>query len=243
VSSWLVLLKLVLLKLVPSSRFFHSHLLSLCLGSSLPCSLFLSLGSLAVSPLSISFTGMFNVFFQKKLDDDPEGEWESCLKPSFGKNTDIGMAGGVAVSYKRGDVRAIHLKHGPGLMVYRNGDVYDGQWDNDRMHGRGKMKFADRAVSSLCRSLQCSQLLTLVCASSFVFIRSQVYDGGWNDNVMHGKGEYIDADGNVFEGTWIEDKKNGLGVMRMADGSQYTGHWKDDMRQDGSGVHASGSGY
>ena len=156
---------------------------------------------------------MFNVFFEKKIDDDPEGEWEPCLKPSFGKNSDVGMAGVTNVKFKRNDIRAVHMKHGPGIMRFRNGDVYEGQWDKNLMHGRGKMVFAD----------------------------GQVYIGCFANNFMHGAGELTDAAGNIFEGHWIEDKKNGLGVEKRADGSVYTGEWKDDVKLDGAGVHSAGT--
>ena len=31
-------------------------------------------------------------------------------------------------------------RHGKGRYVFRKGDLYDGQWKNDKMHGFGKYK-------------------------------------------------------------------------------------------------------
>lgn len=37
-------------------------------------------------------------------------------------------------------------KHGEGRMNYTNGDVYEGQWKNDKRDGKGKLTYANGDV-------------------------------------------------------------------------------------------------
>ena len=37
-------------------------------------------------------------------------------------------------------------RHGKGIYCYPNGDVYDGQWKNDKKHGFGQYTYGDGRV-------------------------------------------------------------------------------------------------
>lgn len=39
-------------------------------------------------------------------------------------------------------------RSGQGTMMYRNGDVYEGEWSNDNRHGQGVLRDAGRNVIS-----------------------------------------------------------------------------------------------
>jgi hypothetical protein len=93
--------------------------------------------------------------------------------------------------------------HGKGVMVSANGSRrYEGDWSRGIIHGKGIMEFADG-----CR-----------------------YDGDWETNQKHGKGIMEFADGGRYEGDWSSDKRHGKGAMVFADGSRYEGDWSKDMR-------------
>jgi len=55
------------------------------------------------------------------------------------------------------------------MATYDNGNVYDGQWKDDKMHGHGVYTTSDG-----------------------------VYDGQWKDGDQHGHGVYTCSDGRSF---------------------------------------------
>jgi hypothetical protein len=68
--------------------------------------------------------------------------------------------------------------HGKGIYRFTNGNVYEGDFLNDKMHGKGIYRIKDGAV----------------------------YDGDWLTGMKHGKGKYIFANGDVYEGDFLDDK-------------------------------------
>lgn len=74
-------------------------------------------------------------------------------------------------------------RHGRG--EFRSGpERYDGEWDRDRMHGRGRYAFATGAE----------------------------YEGELAGNCFHGLGTYRWADGARYEGGWAYNKCVDMGV-------------------------------
>ena len=103
--------------------------------------------------------------------------------------------------------------HGRGVYRYANGDMYEGDWNDDYRHGRGVYRYADGAV----------------------------YEGDWKDNKKHGQGVYRFASGDVYEGDLEGDKLHGQGVYRYSDGAVYEGDHKDGMSH-GRGVYRYADG-
>lgn len=76
------------------------------------------------------------------------------------------------------------VKHGKGKIVFAGTNTssgaqvgveeYDGDWDEDEMHGEGTYKFTS----------------------------GNVYSGNWDKGVMSGFGKMVYADGSTYEGTW-----------------------------------------
>jgi hypothetical protein len=85
--------------------------------------------------------------------------------------------------------------------IYPNGDIYEGEWLNDKKHGQGKMTYAN----------------------------GDIYYGDWKNDKKHGQGimAYVNAD-YVYEGGWLNDKKHGQGIMVYANGDVYDGDWVND---------------
>lgn len=71
------------------------------------------------------------------------------------------------------------LRHGKGIMRYRNGCRYVGYFVNDCRHGYGKCWYANGCV----------------------------YSGYWKDNMRHGVGTMTYVNGDVFEGSWENDQR------------------------------------
>ena len=62
-----------------------------------------------------------------------------------------------------------NLKEGSGVLTLANGDSYEGQFKQDKKHGRGKFCWGDGPW------------------------KGHEYDGEWNMDRMEGKGQYTTA--------------------------------------------------
>jgi len=67
---------------------------------------------------------------------------------------------------------------------------------------------------------------TLTLADGFV------YEGGWKEGEIHGKGTATYPNGDVYEGKFARGRQNGFGVMTYASGKVYEGEWVDGKRKD-----------
>ena len=58
-----------------------------------------------------------------------------------------------------------------------------------------------------------------------------MYKGFWIDQLMHGFGTLIDADGLLYEGQFIKNKKQDKkGKLELTDGTIFIGEYRDDKR-------------
>ena len=90
-------------------------------------------------------------------------------------------------------------------MVFINGDIYDGDWNNNIINGRGVM----------------------------IYINGDKYDGEWKNGKREGKGVLTYAIGDVYEGDWKQDKFNGLGAFtRALTAERWEGQFKDGFKMD-----------
>ena len=92
------------------------------------------------------------------------------------------------------------VKHGHGKATYaglngQGGEEYDGDWQEDRMHGYGK----------------------------YVFTSGSVYTGSWLVGKMHGKGRMVNADGTQYDGDWVANKMHGEGCYIDIDNVRWEG--------------------
>ena len=76
-----------------------------------------------------------------------------------------------------GEVDAEGRPHGKGTMKYASGDVYEGEYKDDKKHGRGKQ----------------------------VWPNGDIYDGQWLNNYAHGEGTmYFTKNKQVHKGSYYE---------------------------------------
>src|SRR5688572_3996463 len=83
------------------------------------------------------------------------------------------------------------IKNGSKKYTYANGDTYDGEWKDDKRHGRGKF-----------------------ITSSFK------YDGQWETDKRHGTGVLIEANGDMYSGEFANDYMHGNGIMAYETGDR-----------------------
>ena len=101
----------------------------------------------------------------------------------------------------------IKCKEGKGIMKYKNGDEYDGEWLYDMKNGKGIMIYKDGTK----------------------------YDGEWKNDLREGYGIMINEKGIKYEGEWKNDSIDGYGVITNINGQKYEGEMKNGFFE-GKGV-------
>ena len=100
-----------------------------------------------------------------------------------------------------------------GVMKFSNGDVYEGSWKNDMMHGKGVMKwksgnvYEGPFVKNMMTTAQDPKTRQPIDTGKLILFNGDVYQGEFKCNMFEGQGLYRRADGAVdHEGIWYRDK-------------------------------------
>ncbi|KAL7699022.1 hypothetical protein N2W54_002507 [Lotmaria passim] len=103
---------------------------------------------------------------------------------------------------------SVLFRHGRGTYTCPT-FTYEGEWEEDEMHGRGQLTFHASgstytgAFAHGCFSGQ----------GTYRWRDGAVYAGQWRANRMHGEGVYTDAEGHIWEGRYYNG--TGPGLMRL----------------------------
>ena len=89
------------------------------------------------------------------------------------------------------------------MFLLNNGDTYDGEWKDSKMHGYGEYRSTDDG---------------------------SIYRGQYIAGKKEGKGIIYFHDQSVYDGEWKDDNANGVGTKTYIDGTKYHGEWKDNNR-------------
>ena len=90
-------------------------------------------------------------------------------------------------------------QEGRGKLLWKNGDVYVGNFSGNQMHGEGELSCCDGAS----------------------------YKGRWKDGYRHGKGVDKLPNGDIYDGSWKTGKYHGSGKKVWRSGVYtYEGQWK-----------------
>jgi hypothetical protein len=139
-------------------------------------------------------------------------------------------------------------RHGRGVLRFKNGGYYEGQWAKDCYEGTGRYVSAGGVYEGMfCGGELCGR-------GVFRWANGDTYDGEWASNAADGVGTKTYADGRVEEGRWKADKFlgcpeleedcetfTGFGRKRWTDGSTYVGEWLSGKRH-GQGIFTFASG-
>jgi hypothetical protein len=112
-----------------------------------------------------------------------------------------------------GDVNKNDQPDGAGKAVYKNGNVYDGEWTFGKFDGKGTLTFAN----------------------------GEVYTGYFKNGYRNGNGKFTYQNGTVYDGNWQYDSWSGAGKTTWLNGDEYVGSFKDGYR-DGYGVYSCPAG-
>lgn len=112
-------------------------------------------------------------------------------------------------------------KHGEGELIWSNGDVFRGHFNNDLREGHGLLVFGvsmNRAAAD-----------------------KGEYLGDWHEDKMHGEGYRRYPNGDVYKGKYHAGKRQGLGCFYYANGDAYWGEWEANYMH-GTGRYYYGTG-
>ena len=97
------------------------------------------------------------------------------------------------------------VMEGKGNMLFYTGEIYEGQWDDDKMSGTGEFQYTEGT-----------------------------YTGEYYYGQRSGKGVFKWADSAEYNGEWANDAMEGKGKLTAADGTQYDGTFAHNAFSDGS---------
>jgi len=89
-----------------------------------------------------------------------------------------------------------------GKILYSNGDIYEGFWNDGMYHGHGK----------------------------YIYANGNIYEGSFKNDKKYGYGKIIYSNGNIYEGYFKENKMFGIGKMIYQDSiiKSITSYWFDE---------------
>ena len=147
-------------------------------------------------------------------------------------------------------------KEGKGKMHYKDGYEYEGEWKNDKWHGKGiyfkdnikyegefnlgrihgfgiyNSKNGDRYEGYFVNWLREGK-------GTYFYNNGDKYVGEFQKDLMNGKGIYYYKNGNIYEGEFKNGKPDGYGIFRynfgVNKGNRYEGLHKE-WNKDGKGV-------
>jgi len=105
------------------------------------------------------------------------------------------------------------IMSGYGVITWRNGSTYMGDWEDNKKHGWG-----------IFRSMDGTE-----------------YVGSFREGVRSGWGIMSNANGDEYIGEWKNGKMNGVGLMQSCNGDMYEGHFVDNLF-DGLGTFRKHNG-
>ncbi len=98
-------------------------------------------------------------------------------------------------------------RHNCFATVNFSGDIYKGEFQENKRHGFG----------------------------TYTFLDGEIYTGDWKNNVRDGFGTNTFKSGEKYIGEYKKDLRDGFGTNYFANGEIYEGYWRNDQ-QNGLGV-------
>ena len=98
-----------------------------------------------------------------------------------------------------------NIPHGRGILIYKNGDKYYGNFENGKKNKIGIYYFKSNGAK---------------------------YKGEWENNKMSGYGIYYYPNGTIYEGYFKDNKRHGYGILTTSKGDIYKTIWNEGNVSD-----------
>ena len=164
------------------------------------------------------------------------GEWINDCKAGVGLFAIDGFCTGDELKYDgpvRTDTGSIRVKHGRGVLVYKSGDKYEGDFVDGMKHGAGVCQIAEGQRHMTAR------LRNTVRAIKFFFTgeenmlarhRALRYEGQYENDQMSGSGRFYFRNGDLLVGKFALDRVHGMGTLNYSSGDVFVGEWQMNER-------------
>ncbi|MGL6107216.1 hypothetical protein [Romboutsia sp.] len=114
---------------------------------------------------------------------------------------------------------------GEKIYKYDNGDVYKGEFINEKRNGFGVCIFNNKErYEGLWKDDK------MHCVGKYTYNDGSVYSGDFKHGLIEGMGRYRYANEEIYKGYFINNKRNGKGSLYYRDGSKYIGMWENDAQ-------------
>lgn len=125
--------------------------------------------------------------------------------------------------------------HGRGKRTSSNGSSFEGQFVKGCLHGHGRAEYktGDVYEGEWARDVPHGKG-TLTIKTS---LGEKRYDGEWETGRKKGHGRMQWENGDVYEGGWEHDVFHGRGKLEKKDGSRYEGDWLHGARHGAQGSY------
>jgi len=163
------------------------------------------------------------VYEFKKNGDKYDGYYEENKKHGFGKMVYTSKTGaededagddappstraGTYLGYFTAGERGAKAQGGDpsmseGTFTYANGDIYVGQWQSGKKHGRGSYSYAKDGTKLVGEWVQGK-----IVSGEWIFPNGTFYSGAFRYNKPFGKGVWIFKNGNQLTGEYIQKEQ------------------------------------
>jgi len=116
-------------------------------------------------------------------------------------------------------------RHGQGIWQSNTGQ-YDGQWQGDVQHGKGRQTWVDgRVYDGQFEFGKFAGTGRMVWNTPKGLL---TYEGEYKEDLKHGTGKFVWADGRSYDGEWQFGKRHGRGMYTNARLEQKVGYWLND---------------
>ena len=165
-------------------------------------------------------------------------------------------------SYYTGERDAKGRRHGNGLMVFANGDRYEGDWKKGNIDGEGTYSYAQGGYTYTGHfkkgfvqghgtfrfnngNVMEGDWTGMGTGTGYLlFADGTRYDGPFVNGAPQGQGIKVWSNGDRYEGNFVQGHMQGLGKMTHKDGETYEGMWQTDRRNgQGQSTYPDGAHY
>ena len=158
---------------------------------------------------------------KKKIDDESyQGAFLNGYYHGFGTWQNRDEEGRENIYH--GDL-ALDWAHGQGMMIWANGEKYNGSWDKDYFHGQGTHTYENgKKISGHFNEGSLDDP-----AARLEYKDGSIYIGGFVGDILHGRGIHTDVDGSSTVENWTNGYMNGDQIFKNKEGTFYESYKYD----------------
>lgn len=127
------------------------------------------------------------------------------------------------------------VPHGWGVMILKKGMKYEGEFVEGQKHGRGEIVFGSGEVYRGDVKLN-----IIEGKGTMTYKNGDVYRGEWAAGKPSGSGHYFFKDGDAYEGEFIDGKFSGWGKFLTQEGAYYEGGWLKNQKHGWGKLYSQG---